>query len=312
MERVAHETEEDYQQLIKILQGLNVKVIRPEFNSDDFVDPDTGKFYKPPMYPRDDMIMIGDTFVILHCRDRNDPYENIINHVRAQGNKIIDSRDSEHQLLKILAAPCINRFGKDLYFDVFSDNPNNTDEQIEQAYEHLKTVLGSDYRYSYIPKTGGHTDGTFCIANSKLVISTHDTPVDYIDTFGVREVAYITDPGYEYHGDHARIIGRRQTHPKWWVQNQSFSQELTEYVNYNIGHWLGNAGETIFNVNMLVVDEKNIICSMPDPQLEEVFKRFNITPHYVDLRSRYFFDGGIHCSTLDLNRTGPCEDYFGQ
>ena len=33
-------------------------------------------------------------------------------------------------------------------------------------------------------------------------------------------------------------------------------------------------------------------------------------PHILNLRHRYFWDGGIHCSTLDLDREGTIQDYF--
>jgi hypothetical protein len=55
-ERIAIETEEDYQNIIKKLLEFNVEVVRPN------ADYDQGSFLIPPMNPRDSMIMIGEKF----------------------------------------------------------------------------------------------------------------------------------------------------------------------------------------------------------------------------------------------------------
>ena len=43
-----------------------------------------------------------------------------------------------------------------------------------------------------------------------------------------------------------------------------------------------------------------------------IFKKHKIEPIIVPWRHRYFWDGGLHCITLDLNREGTQEDYFPQ
>jgi len=35
-----------------------------------------------------------------------------------------------------------------------------------------------------------------------------------------------------------------------------------------------------------------------------------ITPHVLNFRHRYFWDGGLHCITSDLHREGDQQDYF--
>ena len=43
----------------------------------------------------------------------------------------------------------------------------------------------------------------------------------------------------------------------------------------------------------------------------EFLKKHNVEPVYVPWRHRYFWDGGLHCITLDLYREGTQKDYFG-
>ena len=39
-------------------------------------------------------------------------------------------------------------------------------------------------------------------------------------------------------------------------------------------------------------------------------KKHNMEPVHIPWRHRYFWDGGLHCITLDLEREGTKEDYF--
>ena len=63
MERIAIETEEDYQKLIKLLESFGVEIVRPEINPDFSTYLITGKYIPPVMMtPRDYTAMIGDQF----------------------------------------------------------------------------------------------------------------------------------------------------------------------------------------------------------------------------------------------------------
>jgi len=64
-EKLAEETEEDYQGLIQLLEGkFNVKIMRPEF-PEDLNDLYIGnKWVQPPTAPRDYFLMIQDKFWI--------------------------------------------------------------------------------------------------------------------------------------------------------------------------------------------------------------------------------------------------------
>ena len=66
LEKIAIETEEDYQKLIGILEKHDVKVIRTQYRlTEDGKIPKvsgTNVYQKPPMCPRDDSAMIGNRF----------------------------------------------------------------------------------------------------------------------------------------------------------------------------------------------------------------------------------------------------------
>ena len=62
MERIAVETEEDYQKLISILESFNVKILRTDISDNPEDHYWSGSYSPPPMTPRDHTAMIGETF----------------------------------------------------------------------------------------------------------------------------------------------------------------------------------------------------------------------------------------------------------
>jgi hypothetical protein len=136
MERIARETEEDYQKLITLLEQFNVKVFRPTLSDDYRVYMYNGKIDPPPMCPRDWTIMLGDKFYFksqfiqstvedrfnkdyLHSKDIM--WADALEHINAQGNKIINdikviNPPKDPSLLNWFNSATTTRIGKDLYF----------------------------------------------------------------------------------------------------------------------------------------------------------------------------------------------------
>ena len=58
--------------------------------------------------------------------------------------------------------------------------------------------------------------------------------------------------------------------------------------------------------------KKKIVNISPVCTLVNAFlKKHKMEPIHVPWRHRFFWDGGLHCITLDLNREGVQQDYFG-
>jgi hypothetical protein len=58
-EKIAIETEEDYQGIIRKLEEFGVEVLRPTLPKNSFIN---GRYLPPPMTPRDYMVMVGEVF----------------------------------------------------------------------------------------------------------------------------------------------------------------------------------------------------------------------------------------------------------
>ena len=96
---------------------------------------------------------------------------------------------------------------------------------------------------------------------------------------------------------------------KWWLPGEESNLDLINFINKWMSQWTGEMHETVFDVNILVLDDKHICINKSNKTLETFLKKHNMEPIVVPWRHRYFWDGGLHCITLDLRREGPIEDY---
>jgi hypothetical protein len=337
-ERIAIETEEDYQSIIKKLKEFDVEILRPnlpDFKTALFED----KYLPPPMTPRDHMIMIGETmyggyqldfskfyqnikdpawpecnsldeFVTLpmwiqqECIEQHglnqlidfySSYDHIYEHIVQQGNTV----KFDHKISKAPGA-FITRIGRDLYFGTDSY------DQDRQLYQ---TKINAEFTNTrnHIVNTGGHADGTYCPVTPGLIISLKDVPT-YASTFPGWEVVYL--PNQSWNTIKPFLDLKAKNGGKWWIPGFEYDHLVTDTVEQWLGHWTGYVEETVFDVNMLIIDPKNVIVFNYNKQVFDALSRYGITPHVVPFRHRYFWDGGIHCVTTDLHREGVMQDFF--
>jgi arginine deiminase len=81
-------------------------------------------------------------------------------------------------------------------------------------------------------------------------------------------------------------------------------------VDHYFNEWVGQVSETVFDVNILIVDPKNIVVSAHNDLVEQACARNGIEVHVVPFRHKYFWDCGIHCVTNDLSRRGVQQNVF--
>jgi hypothetical protein len=336
-ERIAIETEEDYQNIINKLESFGVKVLRPNLPTDPFIN---GKFLSPPMTPRDYTVMAGNTFYENYSfnfhkayQDVKDPswpecntvedfkllpdwiqnecntvhgfknywanlnmYDHIFDHIREQGNTV----KSHVYNSKSLNGAQISRIGRDLYFGT---------ESYDQDIVSYKKFIDQEFTSTrnHIVNTGGHGDGTYCPVCPGLIISLQDVPT-YAETFPDWEVVYL--PGQSWTAVKPFLNLKEKNRGRWWIPGFEQDQAVIDVVETWLGHWTGYVEETVFDVNMLIIDPKNVMVFNYNKQVFDALARYGITPHVVPFRHRYFWDGGIHCVTSDLHREGVMQDFF--
>jgi len=325
-EKIAIETEEDYQNLIKKLHEFGVETIRPTTLTELNFDVPEGFRIPGPysMTPRDSLCMIGETLYqfdpIRHAdkssgrifHEKNDKvyqgylqvvsetdfFEPIRTYVESFGNKVITASDLPD--LTLLKANNIVRVGNNLYFGSSAEVAPTENKNLQNQFKdyNIKTV-----------DSEGHVDGMMCPVKPGLLMSIIDPDIeDYNDTFPGWEVCWLTGEGWGKVQDWKKF--KQKTNGKWWIKGYEQDNELIEFVETWLQDWVGYVEETVFDVNALVIDEHNIIVSGYNKTAFEAFERHGVTPHIVPFRHRYFWDGGIHCNTSDLDRDGDKINYF--
>lgn len=309
--RIAEETEEDYQKLVALLNKLGVKTFRPDLTEKVELAKDNArrgiKISAPhDMQPRDGTIMLGDTFYCLgHLAN---PLQHVLDDIKANGSKV--ELSIPHIGLKYLNnelhlnGAMTSRVGKDLYIGTIEDTRL---EDLDKVQQRLQNQL-VDYRV-HLLDTQGHTDGTFCPVVPGLILSIMG-PSTYKDTFPEWEVVPLRAEVYETAGEWLNF--KNKNHGKWWVPGEELNDDFTNFVEEWMNHWVGYIEESVFDLNLIVVDQKNVIVNGYNKKVFDAFSRYGITPHICNFRHRFFWDGGLHCITSDIHREGTMTDWFPQ
>jgi hypothetical protein len=294
--KITEITDQDFDNLAQTLTNLGVEVVRPKFHKiDDFLD-ENDNLLKPPVSPCDIALTLGDTLHLMPQYPSGiDPYQHAIDCYRQAGQKIhvIDRNTPEPWAWIVFAS--VVRAGKDIMIDYIPSIPES-----KISAEQVAKDLSANYRV-HISGTGDHGDGTFCPLQPGHIFSSHYRET-YDQSFPGWSVFHLEDTTY-------KNLKTLDTHKKWYlpgVDYGHFNQDIISVAET----WLGSPWETVFEVNMLVVDEKNIVCGAYDEHAFRHFESLGITPHLVEFKSRYFWDAGIHCLTSDIHRSGQCEDYW--
>jgi hypothetical protein len=348
-ENLALETEEDYQGLIRLLRDrFGVEVLRPEFPDDLNSLYINGKWIQPPTAPRDYFIMIQDKFWIprhpnasyawsvfyrqnklawwpdyVRPRDFYEAWPEHAEDIQKQFAKFCET-DQRHLDAKLSFYPHIfdqitnngteivytdldfingcfvSRIGQDLYFatQTYYDDKQAILQKVNQLFPATR---------NHVVNAGGHGDAVYCPVTPGLIISLNDVPT-YADTFPDWEVVYLPPSNYAHMCEFEYSMKRNKG--RWFMPGFEQDNNLIEMVDHYFDEWVGQVSETVFDVNILIVDPKNIVVSTHNDRVEAACARHGIEVHVVPFRHKYFWDSGIHCVTNDLARQGHCQDFF--
>ena len=222
--------------------------------------------------------------------------------------KIFDIWQNECQFMNIekfpVHAPQITGVGRDIYYDMYAWR--EMDDRVKQWYWDKFENHFSKFRHNKV-NIGGHNDGAFATLRPGLII-TIGFVQDYTETFPGWEIFLVENQSWN------RVDGwlqhKNKVQGKWWVPGQEGNDEFTNFVETWLQDWVGYVEETVFDVNCLVLDENTVCVNRMEPKVVDFFNRKKIDVIHVPWRHRYFWDGGLHCITLDLHREGSQQDFF--
>jgi hypothetical protein len=334
-QEMAHRTEQFLQQLTETLQAHGVEVLRPVIPRT--IQPNAqGQWPIPPLQPRNVMAMIGNEFYYCdpdwsryyqQVRDASwadhATLQDFLQHAPAwQQQELRDHYGLDQEITRLgyfqeAYAPVIQHVRNS---GTSSQNFAWVDGgQVSRAGSWL--VVGTDdlgkghepwtehfgsHRVRVVDSRG-HVDGVFCILRNGLVVA-HDDPncvIDYHRIFPDWQVIKIKNHNLlqakQQRSDMADFINR--SHGHWWIPDIEHDVAAVEFIQRRFDQWLGNASETILDINMLVVDQKHVLMCGHNPELAEILDRHGLTPLVIPVPYPYFWDGGIHCMTAELHRS---------
>ena len=302
LQRIADETEEDYQKLESILKEHGVTTYRPNVSLRSEDNPDGNQLTsRPPVSPRDHFAVIGET--IYGTDGYRDFYKDLFKQIPKE-NQFIKDWPFDGGTLMTTAQLC--RVGKDLFWDLVTMPDPETNPHVLL----LKEKFESEGFRLHISNRGWHGDGGFCVVKPGAIVSIFEMQ-DYQENFPGYEVCYTENHWTQMEGftDGWQNF-RNKVDDQWWVRGEEENDEFTHHVNTWLTDWVGYVEETIFDVNMLSINQEVIICNNYNKQVFDFFKKHKVEPIIFNFRHRYFWDGGIHCITQDFYREGELTEYI--
>jgi hypothetical protein len=285
-QRLTEITQQDLAAIQQTLESFDVLVQRPRYQHIDHYLRD-GNLIKPDICPRDTCLVVGNCLML---PESYRPWQHAINQY---------SQDSRCQIQPgftgTINGANVVRIGRDIIID-------------RDCYDFEYDHRWPGYRVQVV-SNGGHMDGCFAILRPGLILANHYWD-DYERTFPGWEIIRLDDPTYHA----APSTGYQQPYPvyngKFWDttvgNNRSFNQHIIDHAL----DWVGCYTETYFELNCLVIDPANVIMLAENQTLADTLYSRGITVHWVPFRARSFWDGAMHCLTVDIRRLSQITDYF--
>ena len=314
-EQVAQETEQDFQALITLLESFDVEVLRPSIPDtfdDCMID---GVWVPPPVTPRDYFIQIHDKLWVPVVPNANHAHnafrkqsalswEEFSAHDQAKHDrklrfyeKIFEGCTVQPTENTYISGCFVSRLGEDLFFatQTIHDDWDEIRKQVDELFPNTN---------NHIVDAQGHGDAVYCPVAPGLIISIANET--YEKTFPNWKVAHLPESQYKAHIKFQSSM--KLNSGKWYIPGFEQNPGVLEVVNRYFDDWIGEASETVFGVNVLIIDPKNIVIAEYNDIVEAACAEYGITVHVSPFRHKYFWDAGMHCITNDLSRQGSCTE----
>jgi hypothetical protein len=325
--QIAEEIQEDLENFESVLKEFGCEVMRPEMYTSDnimnYINSESsfrafgikGIVPKAPLMVRDHQLVMGNDLIYV-VPEGEDTFLDSFTILKSYNKDFIQLeylyKNKEKLLFKkwplneqkevsdiaFSSAPNITVVGKDVYIEAGIDRVSN-----------IRELKSDEFRFNVV-NIDGHNDGCFHTINEGAILSVADIQT-YENTFPGWDVCYLPEEPWDLIGGF--ITFKNKVKGKWWVPGQEDNDEFVMFVETWLQDWVGYIEESVFDVNVLVLDEHHVcVSNINNKQVNSFLKKHNMEPVHIPWRHRFFIDGGLHCITLDLNRDGEQQDYFPQ
>lgn len=298
---LTEKTKNDLEIISNKLKEFGVVVRRPEYKViDDHINK-FGQLVKPQICPRDHFSVVGNTLRIndeLFAKS----WQTTLDFYRQHGADILFDP-------WFPASSSMVRIGRDLYLDFWKPDTDNgvVQNQIIEEFNNYYLDKFNDYRV-HLLFNGGHIDGCFSAVHPGILLTT-DYFSYYNETFPNWHCIHCTKP--EFAKDMPVIKTNAPGYNgRWYLPDFNGNKKFNDHILQHAQDWVGDYTETYFEINCLVIDEKNILFLGEHESIFKELEKFGITAHSLPFRTRSFWDGALHCLTLDIRRQSEIKDYF--
>lgn len=320
LQRIARETEEDLISIQKTLEDHGVTVRRPTLLFDLYRQTEektqlkmlelglwrTG-YPNPPLWPRDLTIVHDNKILSTYSRSpsrwtEGQHFYSIFFDYSQKGADWVSMppplldpnatsyNDYEKNALLFHAA-CFVKCGRDIFHTLPASRMEGA-KGTTAGLEWVKRQVGDKYRFHAVNRIG-HLDGKIALIKPGLLLSWIPKS-DLPECLQSWDIIFLEKKG-EIPAEFESM--RKQRHYK-------------DYVTRYLSEWIGNIDETYFDVNIISINENLVMLNGHNADLERKLNSYGVQCIPTDFRHRYFWDGGLHCISLDIRRSGECEDYF--
>jgi|14BtaG_2_1085337.scaffolds.fasta_scaffold09944_3 hypothetical protein len=271
-----------------------------------------GFLTKPPLFPRDEQVVVNDNFYILRQRDLSCLTDNKI---AGPGRANVLFFETLYEEIESYKGNVINDYGVDntTRFDFWNQGPNIVklgdtiilDGLPNTTYKWFRNEFKDSYNI-ITAFNDGHSDGIYAPIKPGAFVSNGEA-LQFKKYFPNWDVFYLPDTQWSNMSPFLEIKDKVQG--KWWIPGEEHNDELIDYVDKWFSEWVGFCEETVWDVNVLMVNPETVLCLTENEELFKWFKKHNVEPIVTPFRHRFFWDGGLHCLTLDIHREGGIESY---
>lgn len=315
LSRILSETEEDILTLVALLEKRGIKVRRPEMLLSLSEEGKPRKFKlgrfdftfpNHPLMPRDTTLVAGQDLIQTYTKSHgryleNWAYYDLFKEYFEQGARWLsmpppflegnpaDYRGVEDKKLYFHAANFL-KCGRDIFYSQ-PTGPYWNGKGTASGLDWFRSVLGDRFRLHPAP-CAGHLDGKIALIKPGLLVTW--------DKSFIPEALKSWD---------AIVVQGKSPFPETFkkIKKQRF---YGDFVKQWLAEWIGYVDETVFDVNMFSLSESAVVTNGVNVDVFRELEKHGVEPIPWTFRHQFFWDGAIHCLTLDIRRSGPQEDYF--
>jgi len=305
--QILDETKEDLDRLSEFLESGGITVLRPTFY-------DQKEFTMSPIVPRDQYLVYGETIYSTFTSMTERYYDSYfyydifkdlfnlglnwiqqpmpdipkLNNRKAWWDNARTIYGETYKDKLLLHTAIITKAGDSLIY-----HPNGPGTQL--GIEWFKRNLPAGTRFvsseNTIASGYGHIDqGWFLVDDETVICLTKDWVPECLLNKEIIEIhEHIEFPDLSKYGKDLIAAGGKYTE-KW--------------LEHWLSEWRGYAQDVCFDTNVLMLGPRKILLSNPQPKLEKYLGSKGIECYSTRLRHGLFWESGVHCCTLDVERQG--------